>query len=1140
MSKYLNFCGAIVFVVVAFLFSQGAHAQTAQITGSVLDPTGAVIPEASVQIRNTETGITRIVQTNSTGYYVAPSLPRGTYEIHVQKTGFESVLRTNITLDEAQVLRLDFTMALGSTTQTVEVTTAPPVLDTATSNISSVVTSNKILQLPVLNRNITELTELVPTVVPVGGSNFHSLPISSATQGQMSISGGSVGSNSYMIDSVAADNMATGNTNVFLSLDDVAEFRVVTRNAPAEYGREGGGIVLMFSKSGTDTLHGSVYEYVRNTIFNANDFFSKVAGQPRADSNLNQWGGTVGGPLIKNRTFFFFNYEGFNLNSAQNITRTLPTAAERQGNFQGLTDSSGNQVVIYDPLTTTYNGTGYTRTAFANNTIPAGRISAVAQAIMNALPSPNQAGVGTTGANNYFGQASVPETKRIYGLKIDHNFNAAQRLSVRFTRDQSWYPYGPNYYGLPAEPLQDQNTLTRYSTAINYTYVLKPNLLFEAHAGMNKYGISSISPSSGFNISSLGMPSSLQSQLQAKLFPQVQISGISTFGITSTAPFQQGNYAYTAGGTLTQIKGVHTFKYGGEYRVYQLNNTQRSSFPLILEFDTGFTQGPSPNTSGTYIGSGMASFLLGYPGSSTQGTIFATSTYTVKYGAFFLQDDWKITRKLTLNPGIRWDYEGPYTDRHNALANFDPNASFTVSSISLTGKLFYPGTNGVPRGVRDAAWNHFAPRLGLAYQVFPHTVVRAAYGLFYLPTTGNSSGLGRSGFDQTTAIVNTDASIQGGFYPIVNLSNPFPNGLITPLGSSGGAASGVDTSISATARWWSTGYSQQLSASIQQELPKEVKLEVGYVGNMGVRLPAVQQFHYLPFSVAQQYTVAQLQATTAYPYCPIVQAGVVCKSTTQAANLLNNFPQFNGVSVLDSWAHSTYNAATVQMQRRFSQGIDVTGSYTFSKLLDNNVGNGSNASGLGGSNTVQDWGNLRGERAVSALHLPQRLVAAVLYPLPFFANGTRLERSLLGGWEPTGILTVQSGNAIGVTTSAGNPAFAGSRPNLIGNPKPANQTFTHWLDPTAFSVAASRTPGNAPRNLSSVRSQRYFDLDVSVLKHIPISEKIDLQIAIQASNLTNTTTLGAPNSGFGSSSFGVITSDISTPRNMQFSAKVTF
>ena len=1140
MLRPFNLFRGYALIAGLLLLSQCVQAQTAQITGQVVDPSNATVPSATVDVTDPQIGIKREVQTNSDGYFMVPLLPRGRYEVRIQKGGFKSISHPGITLDEGQVLRLDFALAVGDTQQTVEVTGAAPVLDTVTSNVSSVITSNKILQLPLMNRNVTELTELVPTVVPLGGASFHGLPVSSASQGQMSIGGGAPASNSYLIDGIAADNVATGNTNVFLSIDAVEEFRVIARNPSAEYGREGGGVVLMYSKSGTEAFHGSGYEYVRTTDMNANDFFSNRAGLPRPNSNLNQWGATFGGPLIKNKTFFFFNYEGFNLNSATNVTRTVPTLLQLSGNFQGTTDTKGNQVVIYDPLTTAPSGSGYTRTAFPNNQIPAGRISPVAQAMLKYLPPPNQPGIGSTGTNNFFAQGSVPQHKRIYGLKIDHNFSAAQRLAVRFTRDQSYYPNGPNYYGLPVEPLQGQNTLTRYSTAINDTWALKPTFLLELRAGMNKYGISAVAPSAGYAISSLGLPTALQSQLQTQLFPAVTASGITSFGLSYAVPFNQGNYGYTYGGTVTQPRGTHALKYGGEYRVYQLNNNQRTGFPLNLQFDAGFTQGPNPNTSGTNIGSGLASLELGYPNSSTTGTLYATAAYTVKYGALFLQDDWKLTRKLTVNAGLRWDFEGPYTDRHNAMANFDPRATYSVNNVALVGEVTYPGTSGIPRGVRNPSWVHFAPRLGLAYQLFNNTVVHAAYGLYYLPTTGNNVTLGRSGFDQTTAVVNTNAAIEGGFYPTITLSNPFPSGLLPPPGSTGGPASGAGTAVSATGRWLGTGYSQQFSLNIQQQLPEQVKVEVGYAGNQGEHLQAVRQFQYLPFSVAQQYTVAQLQAAVPNPYCAIEASGLICNASTSRSQMLTKYPQFTSVSVLDNWPKSFYNAFTVSVQRRFPQGLDVSSSYTFSKLLDTNIGNGSSAGGLGGSNTVQDWDNLRAERSISTLNLPHRLIAAVLYPLPFFKSGSRLERAVLGGWEPTGILTLQSGNPIGVTTAVGNPPFAGSRPNLIGNPKPQNQSISQWLNSAAFSVAAAETPGTAPRNLSSVRTDAYFDLDVSLLKGFQLTERVNLQFTAEASNVTNTTIFGQPGTGFGSTTFGVVTADVSSPRNIQLGFKAIF
>ncbi|WP_321473895.1 TonB-dependent receptor [uncultured Paludibaculum sp.] len=1135
MRHQLQLTGKSVLALVLLGLSPAAWSQTAQITGRVSDPTDASVPGATITIRNTETGIQRDAESNSEGYFVAPLLTRGAYEIRVQQTGFKPVVRSKITLDEGQVLRLDFRLELGNVQEAVEVTAAAPVLEKETSSISTVINRDKILQLPVLNRNITQLTALVPTVVPLGGKNFNALPVSSANQGSMSIGGGPSTSNNYQVDGIAAANVATGNTNMYLSLDAVEEFRVITRNPSAEYGRTGGGVVLMISKSGTNEFHGSMYEYFRNTVLNANDFFSNRAGKSRADTKLNQWGATFGGPLIKQKTFFFFNYEGFQLRSAANVTRTVPTTDQREGNFQGTLDATGRQVLIYDPLTTSLRGGSYARDPFPNNAIPSSQISPVARAILKYLPSGNQAGIAGTGANNFYGQGSTPQNKRIYGIKVDHNFNNQQRISARYTHDNSTYPYGPKYYGLPAEPLQDENSLPRDSAVVTYTNVLTPRLLLEVRAGLNKYGIDSVSPSEGFSIASLGLPANLEAQMQRKLFPTINISDITTFGGPNPSPFRQGNYASTAGGSLTQIFGRHTMKYGTEWNLFRLNNTQRTDAPLTLSFNRGFTQGVSPNTTGTNIGSGMASFLLGWTGSGT-GSINATSTYSIKTQALFVQDDWKLTRKLTLNLGLRWEHEGPYTDRFNAMTNFDPSKQFTANGIALVGGLSFPGDKGFDRGVRETSWRDFQPRFGFAYQLDANTVLRGGYGLYFLPTTGNNITMGRSGFDQNTGVVATNASTQGGFYPVAPLSNPFPNGLIPALGAGGGETAGIGTGISATGRWLQRGNSQQFNFNVQRQLPGQFMLEVGYAANRGAGMQANRAFHYLPFSVAKQYTAAQLQSAVSNPYCSLVQPGLICNPTVQLSSLLNTYPQFNSVSVLDNWGDSIYHALTVTGQRRVAPGLTMLLSYTFSKLLDNNEGGVT----LGGSNGVQDWEHINLERGISALNLPQRAVATVLYDLPFGKRGARLYRALAGGWQVNGILTLQSGSPIGVTTAAGGKLFAGSRPNLVGDPRPADPTIDRWLNAAAFVVADERSPGNAPRNLTNIQTDGLQNLDVSVLKSFFLTERVHAQFRAEASNVTNTPTFGSPGTGFGSSTFGVVTSTVSDPRNMQLALKLVF
>lgn len=443
--------------------SFGTWAQTAQLTGRVVDASQAVIPGAAVTITNLDTGIERATTTNNDGYFTVPSLPRGNYKVTVAKTGFKSLARPSLNLDEGQVLRLDLTLELGEVKEAVEVTGAAPLLESATPTMSTVIGNQKITQLPLLNRNIITLAALAPGVRPVGA--FGGLPVSSFDGARMSISGGQPATNNLMIDGIAAENFTSGGLNIFLSVDATEEFRIVTRNPSAEYGRTGGGVVNIVSKSGTNEYHGSAYEFVRNRAFNAGDFFFNRNRQPtqkKAQFNLNQWGATFGGPVWipklydgHKRTFFFFNYEAFELRETQQATRTVPTALQRQGDFRGTLDAQGRQVTIYDPATTrpNPNGAGFIRDVVScngvQNVICASRINPVAKAILDFYPAANAAGT-ITGGNNFFGLASVPQRKRIYGGKVDHNFTQSRRLSGRYTYDYT-FRGDANFYGNDGE-----------------------------------------------------------------------------------------------------------------------------------------------------------------------------------------------------------------------------------------------------------------------------------------------------------------------------------------------------------------------------------------------------------------------------------------------------------------------------------------------------------------------------------------------------------------------------------------------------------------------------------------------------------------------------------------------------------------
>lgn len=1140
-----KFVLVVVTVVLAAVLGQmRVGAQTAQVTGRVSDPADASVAGATVTVTNVETGITRDVVSNEEGYYTISSLPNGSYRLSVARDGFKSVNRSDLTLNEGQVLRLDFALEIGGAQETVEVTGSSALaLEKETPTVSTVIPNEKIVDLPLVNRNIITLAALAPTVRPVG--QFGGLPVSSFDGARLSIGGGPPSSNNLQIDGIAAENFTSGGLNIFLSVDATEEFRVITRNPSAEFGRTGGGVVNIISKSGTNEFHGTLYEFHRNAALNANDFFLNRAGRDRPKFILNQYGATIGGPIFKKRTFFFFNFEGFRLIEGQQAVRTVPTAAQRNGDFRGTLDAQGRQVMIYDPATTrpNPNGAGFIRNVIScngeQNVICPDRINPVARAVLNSYPLPNQPGIAGTGANNFLGVISVPSNKDIYGIKIDHNFTPTRRLSGRYTYDKT-FRGDTNIFGNVAEPNESELVFRRDSVALNYTDALTPTLLVEARAGLNRYAPTRIVRSIDFDLTSLGFAPALNSQVQLRQYPRFNISDINTIGSSQGDQLIQANNSYTAGVNFTKTLATQSIKFGVEQRVYQLNNTQISIPVAQFDFSRSFTQGPNPASTGTNLGYGVATFLLGNPTGGSVGR-FAVSTYTVKHTGLFVQDDWKVTPKLTLNLGLRWEYEGSATDRYDAIANFDPALPVTVGGVNFRGGLIYPGTGDLSRGYRDVSKTDFGPRVGFAYQLFDRTVLRAGYGIYYLPTTGNYVTLGRTGYDFSTPLVATDGSVNGGFSPTANLANPYPSGVLAPIGNTGGPTTGFGTGVAGNLRSLKRGYSQQFSANVQHELPGSFVVELGYVGNRGVSLAANRVYDYLPAAARQQFTVAQLQETIPNPYLGIITTGTLAQQRVARATLIDTYPQYLGASGLDSWGDSIYHAGTIKVDRRFMRGFSVLAAYTFSKLIDNNLGNGLNGFTDSGNEGVQNWDDLRAERSISSNDLPHRLTVSAIYDVPLGREGNRVYRALLGGFQINPILTVQSGNPIGITTGAGGQPFAGNRPNLIGDPRPDDPTLDRYLNSAAFQVAPALTFGNAPRNLPDYRSPGLKTLDVALMKNIAFTESRRLQLRAEGFNITNTPQFGNPNTSFGTGGFGFITSTrAGTFRQFQVAAKFYF
>jgi hypothetical protein len=1110
-----------------------ALGQTAQITGRITDTTGAVVVGAKVTVTNTETGVQRVINTNDDGYYTAPLLARGRYMVAVNQSGFKQEARSGLTLDEGQNLRIDFTLVPGQVSEEVVVSGEEPLLETENATLSTVVTDQQIQDMPTVGRNPLEFALLVPGVRASG--SYGSLPLSAYGGGRASIAGGSVSGNNYMADGIAADNFTSGSMQTPLSVDATEEFRLIVRNPSAEYGRTGGGIMNLISKSGANEYHGDLYEFNQNTIFAANNYFNKHNGVVRPPLHFNQWGATAGGPIKKNKSFFFFNYEQFSQHTKATTTRTVPTDLERQGDFSQTFTASGALVAIYDPNSTQpdpANPGSYIRTQFPGNKIPASRISPVAQAIQKYYPEPNAAGVVNTGANNFYGVAAQPNDSDTFGLRLDHYLTPTRRLAGRYTYNHVNQGTA-NFYGNIAEILTSPFPLGHHSGFVSYSDALSATKLYDLRAGLNFYIPRRVTRSYGFDQTTLGFPASLNSEIQVPAFPAITNSDVTGLGLSADQLLQSDkDYSYL--GSFTWIKGRHTWKFGNENRIYQFNNTQ-NNMVMQLGFTRGFTQGSNPNTASATSGFGYASFLLGTPASGSIG-YGAGITETEKNEAIYAQDDWKVTPTLTANLGVRWEYEGGITDRHNVITNFDPNVVTSINGLTLHGGLAFPGVNRLPRGHRDAEWTDFQPRVAFSWQVIPKTVIRSGYGITYLPTTGIYVGLDTSGFSVTTPLLS---SLNGGLTPDATLANPFPGTPVAPTGSSQGALTLLGQSVSGSLRNIRRGYSQQWNLSIQRELPDNWLVEVGYMGNRGAHLPGTRTFDYLPANYLSMGT--QLQQLVTNPYYGTIPSNLALGAqTVPQASLLTTYPQFSGASGYATMADSIYHAATLRVEKRYSQGLNLLLAYTFSKLIDDNSGNGGNVFNDSGSEGVRYWGNLSLERSVSAENLPQRLVISSSYDLPFGKTGTNLVKEIVGGWQLNGIGTIESGESISVSQNAST--YGSSLPNEIGNPTLSKPSITMWLNKAAFVDSPAFTWGNVSRNLPRTRTDAWKGLDLSLMKNLTFHDRYRLQYRAEAFNFTNTPVFGNPATNIDSASFGTVTSlaTNNNPRVIQMALKLYF
>ena len=1135
-----------------------AQTPTASLTGSVKDPSGAAVAGAEITVINVDTGAKRVAKSNELGFYTVPLLPPGRYDAIVRLAGFRTLERKGLSLHVNETVTVDFTLELGPLTETITVQAEASPLQTSGGSHGAVIVNTEITNLPLNARNPFALAALAPGVQPQGGFFVPRVFQEQAYQSNFTANGGASFQNDILLD--GASNTVAGHGQLAFTplVDAIEEFKVQTSNYSAEYGRSGGAIINIVTKSGTNELKGTAYEFMRNKVLDANNFFNNRAGIPRQPFVFNQFGITLGGPVVvprvyqgRNRTFFFVGYEGSRARRRVYFSETVPTEAMRRGDFSGLRTPTGQPIVVYNPFSTRSSGTGYTRDPFPGNQIPPAMHDKVGANVTKYYPLPNQATGGL--ANNFIANASQPNDLNTVQARVDHNLSSANRFFFRVSYDKL-VDVSPNPYGNIAGEARTFSGSSQpdWHVTLGDTHSFGPATLLDLRAGFARNGFRRQPGSYGFDPTQLGFPPALARDAQALQFPQFAPSGYATLGALPGHLFYLGADTYSAPGQLMLIRGRHTLKLGGDFRVYRHNSFQASAPVGNFSFSKGFTQGPDPLRSTLTAGDAFASMLLG-AASGGSASIRAHLSFQTVYWAAYLQDDVRVTDRLTLNLGIRYDYETPRTERFNRLSFFDYDAPNPVGPEvglpNLRGGLKFVGVGGNPRGWTDPDRNNIGPRFGFAYKVTNKLVVRGGYGLLYLPGGTNNlsySGCPQEGFSASTPLVT---SIDGGLTPFTLLANAFAGGLQRPTGSSLGLRTQLGQGVNGNPRYLRVGYMQQWNLALQHELPGRMIVEAGYAGSRGVKLPFTYQVNQLPDRYLAEGP--RLLTMVRNPFASVVTVGTLSQPTVTLGQLLRPYPHFTGVSFPQGSAGaSTYHALQVRVERRISRSFSVLAAYTNSKLISDTHSQKTWISDEYGAGP-QNNNNLRLERSLAPQDVSQRFVVNYIYELPLGKGRRWLNRigpaadAIVGGWTLTGITTFQTGRPLALSTATNNTNSygGGSRPNNNGTSArlPASQrSLQRWFDTTVFSQPEPFTFGSTGRTLPDVREDGVTNFDVSVHKNFHLNERFTLQFRGEFFNLMNSPQFARPGQVFGNPQFAVVSAQANSPRQIQLGAKLLY
>jgi len=1045
------------------------QAEKAQLLGHVQDPAGLAIAGAKIVAEEQGTHARFSGTSDHRGEYHLLGLTAGQYVVAVEQPGFRTYRQSGITLRLADRTVLDVTLQLGQPTQSIDVTAEAPLLQTATGDVSFNVDAQKVETLPLDGRNFIPLVALSPGVALPGGGSL--LP---------RINGSRPRTNEYLFDGVSMLQPEPGQVVFYPIIDGIEEFRLNINAYSPEYGRSNGGTVIIESKSGSNDFHGTLFEFFRNEDLNARNYFAQPG--PRPEFRRNQYGLTFGGPIQRDKTFFFADWQGTRLRTGLTRFSTVPTLAQRQGVFS---------TPIFDPATAG-------RTQFQNNTITSDRFDKIALQVLQHYPLPNLPG----SANNFVRTSVEPDNQDQFDTRLDRYFGAQHRVFGRY----SYFRDDDN----PVTPLPDGSgaltsgvighTITRGDQMVgDYDWSLSPSVLNQARFGYTRRTSTGTALQNG-DITVPGVPSNSF----PSVLPIFAVTGFQQIGPQTSANSNFKTSVTEFLDTVSFVRGRHTLKFGTDLRREALDVVQPPNPTGLYTFNTTGTN----KTGVANSGNAVASLLLGQVNAFTIDIQNQALQERAHIAEFFVGDDWKISDHLTMNLGTRYTLNFPSTEVHNHGAVFDLN----------TQVLAFPHT------AREVAWGDFGPRIGVAWRISDSLVVRSGYGMVWFEQTGITSPftLPQFPFVQTVGLQSQD-NLNAAFAlangPTVQVMPPNAN-------------SGLGQGVFGTDRRAGSGYSQQWNFTVQKTFGRDLNLEVGYLGSKNTRL-GVPDANINQLPSADLAMGAALLVKVPNPYFGQIPASSSLGGTTIAQQqLLRPYPRFTTVALFrDNVGNSKYNAAQAKLEKRFSHGLTFTFAYTFSKLIDDASSVFSNTIFTGPiANTgVADAYNHRLDRDLSSGDIPRVFTGGWVYDIPRV------------GWQIGGLVRVQSGDMVSVSQATNLNASLGygtQRPNRVGDPNAfAGRSAGRWFDTAAFTQAAQFTIGNSSRN--PVRGPGLQAADLMVGKTFQVGERVRIEFRGEVFNVTNTPPLNDPNGSFGSPAFGTVTS-AGNPRDVEFVVKVKF